>query len=53
MFGVQDATVTRWCAEGVLPPIVEMGRLRFISRDAVDQLHTNTVTVSSDGTGAA
>lgn len=38
MFGVQDATVARWCADGVLPPLIPMGRLRFIRRDTVDRL---------------
>lgn len=38
MFGVQDVTVTGWCADGVLPPLIPMGRLRFIRRDAVDRL---------------
>ena len=38
MFGAQDDTITRWCADGVLPPLIRMGRLRFIHRDAIDRL---------------
>jgi len=37
IFGVQDATVARWCDEGRLP-LVRLGRRKFIDRATVDKL---------------